>query len=601
MTQRFLLLCIFLIYVTIVHAQSQAPIKGSVAEIAGKQISLEEFQNRYEFMFPFKKQYEGLSTEGKREFLYSIISEKLWAADAVQQGIDTLPEIRQLISQLQKFYMLDQYYKDSIESRITFNSTELTGAIEKLPFTLSVQMLKSADEEKIFNCFRELNSGISFDTLMNRMHGFNSPFPIVYGQFSDTAIENEVYRTQAGNYTKPLRADNQWMIIKIIKREGNEHEGKSGAALKNIAELALRRRKGMFLQSLFLAGKFKGEKIEVDGKLYTQLAKELYEALKKQRLVDSTAKNISLKFTIDEYARIKSNIGREKLQAAFILFQHAPVSLGSFIEYLPFIDVKISGLTAKNFDVLLRSEIQKFIEREHLFRFAREMKYAEHPTVERRVGLWKESLLSEKAKELFLNKVINKDSLIGLPAGHSRISVQYKYAEIVNPNLDVIDTVLQLLNFGAQFESLIPRYHNVSHTDSWANANQWTDYTEGYENDSTEIPLLTGKVIGPAKVKGGYRLLKVLDQKTVHEPAKGLSGKPEKYMDKSAELDRATVQLARKYQLTINEAALNKVQSTNLNIITIEQLGFGAKLPAYPFTAKDYEWFKNFSLPVERP
>lgn len=601
MTQRFLLLCIFLIYITIVHAQSQAPIKGNVAEIAGKQVSLEEFQNRYEFMFPYKKQDEKLSNDGEREFLFSIISEKLWSAEAVRQGLDTLPEIQQLLGQLQKFFMLDQYYKDSIESKITFSNAEITGAIEKLPFTLSVQMLKSQDENQILHCYKELNSGIAFDTLMNTMHGFNSPFPIVYGQFGDTAIENEAYRTQTGNYTKPLHAEDQWMIIKIIKREGNEHEGKNSAALKNIAELAIRRRKGMFHQALFLAEKFKDEKIEVDGKLYAQFAKELYGVIKKQQQLDSAVKQISFKLTIDEYARVKRALGREKLHAAFILFTPDPVSLNSFIEYLPFVDAKITPISAKNLDVVMRSEIQKYIEREHLSRIAREMKYASHPNVSKRLGLWKESILSEKAKEIYLSKLHDNDTLVKSGSDVSHGSIQRKYAEIVSRNLDVIDTVLQLLHFGAQFESLIPRYHDVSLTDSWANANAWSDHREPSEYDSMEMPAQAGKVIGPEKVKGGYRLLKILDQKKIHFPAANTVGKPGEQVDKADALDSETARLAHKYRLIINEDLLKKVQTVNLNIITIEQLGFGAKLPAYPFTARDYEWYKKYRLPVERP
>ncbi|MBI5727577.1 MAG: SurA N-terminal domain-containing protein, partial [Ignavibacteriales bacterium] len=263
MTKRYLLYFILFVYTTLIHAQSESSIMDKLAEIADKPVTVDEFQNRYEFMFPFKKQDELFSKAGKKQFLYSLISEKLWAAEAVNQGIDTLPEIMQLISQLQKFYMLDQFYKDSIESKIIFTTDELAGAIDKIPVTLFVQMLKSQDKNQIFNCYKDLHNGVAFDTLMMRMHGFSSPFPVVYGQLSDTTIENEVYQTTTGNYTKPLHADNQWMIIKIITREGNEHEGKKGNALKNIAELALRRRKGMSVQSVFLAGHFRDEKIEV--------------------------------------------------------------------------------------------------------------------------------------------------------------------------------------------------------------------------------------------------------------------------------------------------------------------------------------------------
>ena len=60
-----------------------------LAKVGSENITVEEFQNRFDFM-PHLNYSSSNVDSIKKEFLYSLIAEKLWALEAEELRFDTL-------------------------------------------------------------------------------------------------------------------------------------------------------------------------------------------------------------------------------------------------------------------------------------------------------------------------------------------------------------------------------------------------------------------------------------------------------------------------------------------------------------------------------
>ena len=82
------ILLLLLLFAPIFHIQSQTFIDNSVARVGNISISDKEFLERYELTPGTNRQRKSTIESQKIEFLFSLIAEKLWYLEAVDQGIE---------------------------------------------------------------------------------------------------------------------------------------------------------------------------------------------------------------------------------------------------------------------------------------------------------------------------------------------------------------------------------------------------------------------------------------------------------------------------------------------------------------------------------
>ena len=89
----------------------------TIATTGSVQITIEEFHNRFEFM-PHLNYSNNYPDTLKKEFLYSLIVEKLWTLEVTQLGFDTLDNVKYSLNTLEKMLVKDELFKQEVESEI---------------------------------------------------------------------------------------------------------------------------------------------------------------------------------------------------------------------------------------------------------------------------------------------------------------------------------------------------------------------------------------------------------------------------------------------------------------------------------------------------
>ncbi len=99
----------------------------------------------------------------------------------------------------------------------------------------------------------------------------------------------------------------------------------------------------------------------------------------------------------------------------------------------------------------------------------------------------------------------------------------------------------------------------------------------------------------------GYSIFQLIEKREIEDSvliSSGNSGSSKlNYLLK--EINKQTANLASKYNVSIDHSMVNSLSPLNLNVITIEKLGFGNKLSAFPFTPQDYEWYDDDYLIIQ--
>ena len=135
-----------------------------LAKIGSDKITVEEFQNRFDFM-PHLNYSSSNIDSVKKEFLYSLVAEKLWALEADELQIDTIESVKLSLKSLEKLFVKDELYKREVESKINITGEEISIGLSRVTRILEMNIVASPDSQKIWNLYDELLASDNFDSI----------------------------------------------------------------------------------------------------------------------------------------------------------------------------------------------------------------------------------------------------------------------------------------------------------------------------------------------------------------------------------------------------------------------------------------------------
>jgi hypothetical protein len=116
-----------LIPAVVVAGADDAP----VAKVGRRAISAAEFVERFE-LTPWNKEIRTLPIEtAKKEFLYTLLAEKLWAQKAVELGFDTSAQVKANFTSLEKMFVRDALYRLEIIDKVNTANPNSSGLKKK--------------------------------------------------------------------------------------------------------------------------------------------------------------------------------------------------------------------------------------------------------------------------------------------------------------------------------------------------------------------------------------------------------------------------------------------------------------------------------------
>jgi hypothetical protein len=326
----------FLLFLVLSCIQVKAQDNDEILAKAGTSvITLQDYMDRYEFM-PHLNYSDDNPDSLKKEFLYSLIAEKLWYLEALEQGLDTLKNIEHSLQTLKKLFLKDELYRKEVESKIHISPEEVLKGMDYLPRVLSINMLASEDSTEMIQIYNSLNNGASFDSLLKK-YGLNelkdSHMKLAFGKIHDEELEDIIFSLREGEFSAPVYRFNKWFIYKVISASVNDNYSASADHKRNAAFTLIKERRGKLLAGVFLDKVIGGRSVEADKELFLLFSDRLYSIIKNRKNEDSDP---AIEFHVSEtdLMQLLKELNEKELFSSFIKFEVDPLTLRDFIFYL---------------------------------------------------------------------------------------------------------------------------------------------------------------------------------------------------------------------------------------------------------------------------
>lgn len=599
---------ILILFSRISSAQNENEV---LAKIGSDAITVEQFQNRFDFM-PHLNYSNSNIDSIKKEFLYSLVAEKLWALEADELQIDTIESVKLSLKSLEKLFVKDELYKREVESKIVVTANEIKTGLTRVTRILNALIITSPDSEKIWKFYNSFQAGASFDSVLVSLKMPQKPFEVKYGSFEDETMEEVLYSLKLNEISKPIKSKNNWFIFQLVSDEQDLSIDPSKDHAKNIVIKKLRDRKAQKLGRAYLDKLFIGKSINADRRLFDIMSDKLLDILIVRTGKTKSDSLIDVQLLEADIKKVLSSLNPVDLNAAFINLDPDPATIKDFLYYTIYQKVFFDSFSSIKFKQSLNRIVKKFIEDELISREGFKNGLDKLPSVKNDLQIWKNYYLSEVLMNSYADSItITDDDMERLITEEKDLpgSLQVNIREILTENIEDAEKVLNELNDGKDFESLV----NIYNQRAWTKKSngEWGFFNPSKAGEIGRIAagMDIGQIYGPIKVNEGYSIFKLIDKKNQ-------SGIQNTVLDKDSLkfikvklalgkmdnlINEKTVSLAKNYKTSIDEQLLQKVKTSEINTFTYRFIGFGGKIAAFPITIPMYEWHEQYKQKKEIP
>ncbi len=189
-----------------------------VASIDTINITAEEFFYSYEFGPAFPKR----ENNSKEVHLKYLINEKLLAGEGYKNGVIEQDDVKGMFNDFRSDIASEEMFRQEILPRVKVTEEEVNKVTEKKLFHYDLRWLYCKSEGQAAGMMKQIDSGISFDTLFNAQlndsvfkddRQMNSTLYDIY--MKNPFLASILDTLKAGTIPPPVHSDDGWYIIKI--------------------------------------------------------------------------------------------------------------------------------------------------------------------------------------------------------------------------------------------------------------------------------------------------------------------------------------------------------------------------------------------------
>lgn len=590
------------------NAQSEKVI----ASVGTKSISFDEFKFRFELTPGFSFSVEEDDIEGKRNFLFTLIAEYLWAEEAKERGFDTSLVMRYSFPVISKMYLRNELWKREIESKVSVKESEIQSAIEKEKFTLRLNFIHSIDSTEIFSIFNLLRKGADFDSLfLSREEAKlqTIPLEVTFGKL-DENLEDFLYSLNRNIPSIPYKKSEGWFIYLLRDKVESISDGKDVKQRISNVKSILTQRKTELVYQQFYKNFFASKRVETNGDLFWSLFDKIHLIYSNIK-TDSLQTTKSYKLSIKDIKDIESSLGTDTLLMTFMTIEGENISLQAFIRNFVFEGFYSEPISENLLAAKLNQRVKSFIELELLSKEAERRGFQNLPEVKNAIDRWKNFYLAEEFRYSMTDSIqIENNDLeeyFSSVKNDSLILVKINLAEILTDSLEVVEKVLKELTKGEDFSELAKKYSKVIWNRNNGGELGLLPASALGEKGRIALQLTVGEVYGPLKTETGYSIFKLLEKREDDIDRKSSIANDNQLKQEMAYrkieqfLKDKTIEYAKKYNVKVNDDLLYNTQMKNLKMYIIQYIGFGGRLPAVPSTSPFIKWYDEYLKQSEIP
>jgi hypothetical protein len=570
-----------------------------VAKAGNFSITLEEFRLRYEFS-PLPQRSGYCQYDKKSEFLYTLLAEKLLAAEAVKNELNKEKEFLDLINYLFEIYMRDALYQIEIKNKIIIPDSLMREGMNRIAKELYIKFIFSTNPLEIDSIFSMIVNGSDFDSLLNNRPEASEQAEIKKITFGEMhpSIENEIFKLLPGMITKPVKLEEGWYVCKIYDIKKNENMGKEDES--RVRKIVSNRIEDSLYQ-VFYKEFFRGVNVNADREIFDRLLNILHAYVIKNQ--NYFSKNARFRFQLGEaeIKEIKNDLDSE-LKKIFIKFDSDPVSLDKFL-----IDLMYGGINFNSIDInhmrgVFSSRVREYIQNQLFVREAVKKGYSNLPEIQRDLKIWSDYYLSQLIlKQLYLNAEVTEEEALDFYINENQV-VQFldsiKVARLVTGNLDIIESVLKKISDGERFIDICKEYDSNKILGTESFISEYFSVNENNDFGKIAARLNINEVYGPVKSGNGFLIIQLLDKKPGKKEKVGLFEEAKEDIKSIlrtkrmfGSLDTLASTLALENPLKINQDLLDKFKVSDVNMIVLKRFGFGGQLLAVPDYQPYTTWY----------
>lgn len=589
------ILLILLIITGLSIAQTK---KGNLATFKNGTVSAEEFKYRYEFTPQVKRQYFD-EKKSREELLYTIIAEKLFAHEAEQKSYDTLKTFLDVFIPLEKMYVRDALYKREISDKVKLNSIKFNEGLRRSNKKIFVDYIYATDQKEInktYNALKEVSKFDSVLSLPNTVEYNSELFEVTFGRMNSEA-EDAIYALKINEFTKPIQAPNGWYIFRKLSEESVIY--KSPQERKSKVEKVVLGRIEDSIYNDYWRRFFSNLKVTADIDLFSKLADKIYALISQNIEEDNIQENGKITLTNSQLNQLRRVFSIKELDQPFIKFEKNPLTLREFLRDFSFEGFFTYSKNKERIFAEVNGRVKRQIELELLSRKGYELGLQNLPEVKNILNIWKQNYLST----LFVKNLVKKTTLSDEDIKHffeensnvKLASDEVKLLELLSDSLEVIQSALNLTDNNNQFRKFI-----INHTkrkEAKQNNGELGFFPVNKYGEIGKIAatLNVGDVYGPLETEKGYSLFKLIEKKETQIKLEELGVNPTieatiRYNKVKQNLEKLAVELAEKYNLSINKELLNAIKLLNSQMIVYRYMGFGGRMQAFPYSSPFFEW-----------
>ncbi len=570
-----------------------------IAKVGPLKITKEEFTDRFELVPQLTK--AGDQSSKKYDLLYSLIAEKLWALEAENENLDTALIMQTAYKSIEKMYVRDALYKIEIANKVKVTDKEIFNDFKKYYSELSVSSLLEKDSAEIYDDYRILNSGISFDSLVSNNNKIVDTTMIKYGVM-DEKNENLFYNLKIGEYTAPVNTGYGWAIFKIndIKTKSYKSED-AGAAAQKIKKV-IEERKTDKVYRKYLNKFLAYMHVESDGDIFWRISDLLTKVMGDRKLKDAISDSQNVNLEADDILKLESELGDEALGKPFIKFKKDPITTIIFLRQFLFDGFFLKKVDENIISEKLNSRVKTFIERELLAREGYRRGLQNLPEVRSQLNMWRLNYLANIFKQKIIDSVkVTDDEVYQYYIKKNEFKMEnppeVNILEILTDSLDVAEKVLDEVNDGMDFRKLAAIHTKRMWTKNKGGEFGYFPSTMYDEIGTTAAKMKIGEVYGPLKLKEGYSIIKLIGKKEAEDNKVASFDSVKNEMKKEALYNKFikylidyTANLANKYNVQINNNIFDRLKIKDLKTYAFRYMGFSGRITAVPPTINFTEW-----------
>jgi parvulin-like peptidyl-prolyl isomerase len=600
-TSFVFLLVIFALATTI----SAQPKESIVAEIGNQRITDKDFRLRFE-LSPYLSRKSNWNIDTlKSDFLYSLVSERLWFLEAMDKMMDRTDKFQFYFKPIEDIFLRDALFKKEISDKILLSATDVSKAIYNSQYTSKTTVIYSPDSALIIKLDGILGKSktVKLDSLLKTKE-FTScsanPIEIKLGTLKDEEIENSIFLLRPGGFTKPIKSEVGWVIFfvndLVFKAIDLGDEKATNEAKKIVKE-----RRAFIKTNEFLQNYLRNFTLNIDEPAFKLVADKIYKTIVRNTAKFDDTSTISYSLNEIDYTLIKSELGKENLNKTLFSVKDKKVTIWDFLANLAFEEHAFTSKKKEGVYQRLSKLAKNFVQQNILTFEAENQGLFNAKSVRDDLESWKQNMMAQMLKVSLLDSVRVSDQEIQDYYRKSVLTdkdfVMVNLKLITLPNLAGIEDALNLTGKGKTFDEIVASYGK---TDSLVNEKGETGLKPAIFLGDIGIiasKLSVNELYGPIKRGDNYTLLMVKEKQQVNDSLKiNFENSKEQlrsylFQKKLNQfISKKTLQLADKYQAKVYENVLKDIKTTNITMFVHRLMGFGGRISGVPLLDNWVDW-----------